>query len=326
MRVFVAGGSGVVGRYLIPELVKRGHEVVATTTTAEKRAMLEELGAKALQLDVLDGEATMRAVAEARPEVVVHQATALSRPASLRRFDAFFAGTNRLRTEGTRNLLAAASAVDASRFVAQSFTGWPNARDGAWVKTEDDALDPDPPAAARGTLAAIRDLEATVTGSSKTRGVVLRYGALYGPKTSLGVGGEVVELVRRRKLPLVGDAAGVWSFLHLADMAHATVAAIEGGGAAGVYNVVDDEPAPTSAWLPYLAQVLGAKPPRRIPRWLARLLIGEQGVAMMTEMRGSANGKAKRELGWHPLYASWREGFLHGLGGEAEEAESRRTA
>jgi nucleoside-diphosphate-sugar epimerase len=325
MNVFIAGGSGVVGRHVIPELVARGHEGVATTTTAGKAATLEAWGARPLQLDILDRDSVIRALAKARPDVVVHQATALAGLLSLRRLDASFARTNRLRTEGTGNLLAAAAAAGAARVVAQSFTGWPNARDGGPVKTEDDPLDPDPPAAARETLAAIRALETAVTERDERAGVVLRYGSLYGPGTSLGAGGELLDLVGRGKLPLVGSGGGVWSFLHVADMASATVGAIE-GDVAGVYNIVDDEPAPVSEWLPYLAKTLGAKPPRRIPVWVARLVIGEQGVAMMTEMRGSSNAKARRDLGWQPSYASWRDGFARGLGAETRESTSRRAA
>ena len=325
MRVLIAGGSGVVGRHLIPALAARGHEVVATTTTAAKAGTLAAWGARPLELDILDRERVLRTVADARPDVVVHQATALAGPLSLRRFDASFAPTNRLRTEGTRNLLAAAAAAGTTRVVAQSFTGWPNAREGGPVKTEADPLDADPPAAARETLAALRTLEDAVIRNRDVDGVVLRYGALYGPGTSLGAGGELLESVRRGKLPLVGGGGGVWSFLHVEDMATATLAGIEGNGA-GVHNVVDDDPAPVSEWLPYLAQVLGAKRPRRVPVWLARLVIGEQGVAMMTEMRGSSNAKAKRELAWQPSYGSWRDGFARGLGLEAEEASSRRAA
>jgi nucleoside-diphosphate-sugar epimerase len=324
MKVFVAGGSGVVGRYLIPELVARGHEVMATTTAAAKTAPLAASGARALQLDILDRNAVVRAVSEARADVIVHQATALSGPLSLRRFDASFATTNRLRTEGTANLLAAAVAAGAARFVAQSFTGWPNARDGGSVKSEADPLDADPPAAARETLAAIRALEDAVTASD-VAGVVLRYGFLYGPGTSIGANGELLDAVRRGKLPLVGDGGGIWSFLHVRDMAGATLAAIE-NRRAGIYNVVDDEPARVSEWLPELAQLLGGKPPRRIPVWVARLVIGEQGVAMMTQMRGSSNAKAKRELGWQPVYASWREGFRHGLGLDTGGSAARRAA
>ncbi len=312
MKVFVAGGSGVVGRHLLPELGARGHEVVATTTTPAKAAVLESAGARPLVLDILDRESVLRAVEETRPDVVVHQATALSGALSLRRFDASFARTNRLRTEGTRNLLAASAAAGVARFLAQSFAGWPNAREGGPVKTEDHRLDPHPPDAARETLAAIRTLEAAVTTGDAPTGVVLRYGTLYGPGTSLGPGGELLELVRRGKVPLVGDGGGVWSFLHVEDAARATVAAVE-SKAAGVFNIVDDAPARVAEWLPYLARVLGAREPRRIPPWLARLLIGEQGVSMMTEVRGSSNDKAKSELGWRPAYRSWRDGFGEGV-------------
>jgi nucleoside-diphosphate-sugar epimerase len=308
MKIFIAGGTGFVGRRLVPELVARGHEVAATTRSVTKAAALEALGAQPVVVDLLDREAAIRAVRDARPEVVVHQATALSGRLSLRRFDASFADTNRLRTRGTDNLLAAAAAAGSRRFVAQSFTGWPNARSGAAVKTEADPLDPDPPAAARETLASLRYLEDAVTSAPGIEGIVLRYGTLYGPGTALGRGGELLELVRRGKLPLVGEAGGVWSFLHVADMEQATAAAIE-STALGIFNVVDDEPAPVSDWLPFVARLLGAKEPRRIPAWLARLVIGEQGVAMMTEMRGSSNEKAKRELGWRLIYPSWREGF-----------------
>jgi 2-alkyl-3-oxoalkanoate reductase len=312
MKVFLAGGSGAIGRRLVPELVARGHDVVATTTTPERAAALEAAGARPLVVDLLDGEAVVRAVEESRPQIVLHQATALARPISLRGFDASFALTNRLRTEGTDNLLAAAVASGAERFLAQSYTGWPNAREGELVKTEADPLDPHPPAAAREALAAIRTLEAAVTGCDGLVGVVLRYGTLYGPGTSVGEGGELIETVRRRRLPLVGDGAGVWSFLHVDDMAGATVAAVEGRGT-GVYNVVDDDPAPVAEWLPHLAEAVGAKPPRRVPTWLARLMIGEHGVAMMTAMRGSSNAKAKRELEWQPVWPTWRDGFVRGL-------------
>ncbi len=322
MKVFLAGGSGVVGSHLIPQLIARGHEVVATTTRPERAAAVEAAGAQAVVVDLLDGEAVAAAVQAAEPEVVVHQATALSGPVSLRRFDAAFALTNRLRTEGLDNLLAAAVAAGAPRFVAQSYTGWPNARSGALVKTEADPLDPNPPAAARESLAAIRKLEAAVTGSDGVAGVVLRYGSFYGPGTGLGEGGEQVELIRRRKLPLVGSAAGVWSFVHIDDAASATVAVIEGRGG-GLYNVVDDDPAPVAEWLPALARALGAKPPRHVPVWLARMLIGEHGIAMMTEMRGSSNEKAKRELGWRPAWPSWRDGFEHGLAPAADDPRAR---
>ena len=317
MKIFIAGGTGVVGRGLIPELVARGHEVVATTRSAAKTAALEALGAEPNVVDFLDRDATIRAVREASPEVVVHQATALSGPLSLRWFDASFAQTNRLRTRGTDNLLAAAAAAGSRRLVAQSFTGWPNARDGATLKTEADPLDADPPAAARESLASIRYLEEAVTSAPGVEGIVLRYGTLYGPGTALAADGELLELVRRAKLPVVGEGGGVWSFVHVTDVARATVAAIE-GTALGAFNVVDDEPAPVAEWLPFLARLVGAREPRRIPAWLARLVIGEQGVAMMTDMRGSSNEKAKRELGWRLTYPSWRQGLSAELAGHPE--------
>ena len=313
MNVFVAGGAGAVGTRLVPRLVEAGHAVVATTRSPAKVRAIEEMGARGVVVDGLDRAAVERAVQDARPEVVIHQLTALSGPVDLRRFDRFFALTNRLRTEGLDHLLAAARAVGARRFLAQSFAGWPYAREGAAVKTEEDRLDPDPPKPQRQTLAAIRYLEDAVTGADDVQGLALRYGGFYGPGNVLGRGGQMVEQVRRRRVPIVGDGAGVWSFLHIEDAAGATVAAV-GAGAPGVYNVVDDEPAPVSEWLPYLAETLGAKPPRRIPVWLARAVAGEAGVSMMTRIRGASNEKAKRELGWRPRWASWREGFRDGLG------------
>ena len=313
MNVFVAGGAGAVGTRLVPRLVEAGHAVVATTRSPAKVRAIEEMGARGVVVDGLDRAAVERAVQDARPEVVIHQLTALSGPVDLRRFDRFFALTNRLRTEGLDHLLAAARAAGARRFLAQSFAGWPYARDGAAVKTEEDRLDPDPPKPQRQTLAAIRYLEDAVTGADDVQGLALRYGSFYGPGNMLGRGGQMVEQVRRRRVPIVGDGAGVWSFLHIEDAASATVAAV-GAGAPGVYNVVDDEPAPVSEWLPYLAETLGAKPPRRIPVWLARAVAGEAGVSMMTRIRGASNEKAKRELGWRPRWASWREGFRDGLG------------
>jgi nucleoside-diphosphate-sugar epimerase len=263
-----------------------------------------------------------RAVAEAEPEAIVHQLTALSGSIDMRHIERDFAETNRLRTEGTDHLLAAGRAIGVRRFVAQSFAGWPFARTGGPVKSEDDPLDPTPPAALRTTIEAIKHLEAAVTGAAWTEGIVLRYGGFYGPGTSLSVKpeGEHVALIRRRKFPVVGDGAGMWSFIHVEDAAAATVAAIE-RGERGIYNVVDDEPAPVSVWLPAAARAFGAKPPRRVPRWLGRIAAGEAATVMMTEARGASNEKAKRELGWSPRYRSWREGFASETPHPARSAE-----
>ena len=305
MRIFIAGGTGVVGRPLVRLLVAAGHQVTATTRTAGKTETLRAAGAEPVVLDGLDGPAIRRAVAAARPDAVVHQMTALSSLRSLRNLDREFALTNRLRVEGTRHLLEAAQAAGVARFVAQSYTGWPNERSGGRVKTEDDPLDTNPPSQSRETLAAIRELESIVTRAS---GIVLRYGSFYGPGTSLGPDGELTAMVRKRRFPIVGSGAGVWSFLHVDDAARATQHAIE-GTATGLFNVVDDEPAEVSLWLPALAAALGAKPPRHLPAWLGRLVLGEVGAAMMTKGRGSSNARARRVLGWQPRFASWRDGF-----------------
>jgi 2-alkyl-3-oxoalkanoate reductase len=312
MRVFIAGGTGAVGKRLVPLLAAAGHEVQATTRSAAKVAQVRRLGAEPVVLDILDREAVEAAVAAARPEVIAHQATALSDMSDLRRFAEEFAATDRLRVEGTDNLLAAAVASGVRRVVAQSFAGWPYARVGGPVKTEDDPLDPHPPEAARDALAAIRHVESRVTGAEGLEGVALRYGGFYGPGTGLSEGGVHLEAVRKRKFPVVGGGTGIWSFVHIDDVATATKAAIE-GEAAGLFNVVDDEPAPVSEWLPYLAAAIGAKPPRHVPAWVGRLAVGELGVAMMTSARGASNEKAKRELGWSLRYPSWRLGFETGL-------------
>jgi 2-alkyl-3-oxoalkanoate reductase len=305
MKIFLAGATGALGRQLVPLLVSSGHDVVGTTRSPDKAGGLRALGAEPVVLDVLDEDAVLEVVLRAGPEVVVHQATALaSMGGDLRKFDEEFAATNQLRTEGTDHLLAAARAAGARRFVAQSFAAWrlPG------VKTEDDALDPGVPAAFRRTLAAIRHVEEAVTGAEDVEGVVLRYGGFYGPGTSLDVDGAHVEAVRRRKFPVVGNGTGVWSFIHIWDAATATLAAIE-SGPPGIYNVVDDDPAPVSEWLPALAEAVGAPPPRHVPAWLGRLAGGEPTVVLMTQVLGASNAKAKRELGWKPRYASWREGF-----------------
>jgi 2-alkyl-3-oxoalkanoate reductase len=307
MRVFVAGGTGALGRRLVPQLVARGHEVTATTRSAGKVGELQALGARPVVVDGLDGVAVGQAVAEARPDAIVHQMTALAAASDLRHFDRWFATTNELRTTGTRHLLAAAQASGVEKVVAQSYIGWNNARTGGPVKTEEDPLDPEPAEAQRESAAAIRFLEQAVAEAPLT-GIVLRYGNFYGP----GASESMAELVRARRMPIVGAGTGVWSFIHLDDAATATVAAVE-QGEAGVYNVVDDEPAPVAQWLPHLAEAVGAKPPPRLPVWLARLAAGEVVVRWMTEGRGASNEKAKRELDWKPGWTSWRDGFRDGL-------------
>jgi nucleoside-diphosphate-sugar epimerase len=314
MKVFVAGAAGALGKQLIPRLVANGHDVAGMTRSESKRDLIRELGGRPVIADVLDPEAVGAAVSAAEPDVIVHQATALAGSLDLRHFDRDFAMTNRLRTEGTDHLLSAGRAVGVKRFVAQSYAGWPFAREGGSVKTEDDPLDPKPAKPFRATLEAIEHLEAAVVGADWTEGIVLRYGGFYGPGTSLTTkgAGDHLDAIRKRKFPVVGNGAGVWSFIHIEDAATATVAAIE-HGQRGVYNVVDDEPAPVSVWLPALAETVGAKPPMRVPRWIGRLLAGEAAAVMMTEIRGASNAKAKRELGWNLRFPSWRQGFAHGL-------------
>ncbi len=313
MKVFLAGATGVIGRRLVPLLTRAGHNVFGMARSPGAVMGLRAAGAVPLTADALDRQAVTAAVARAAPDVVVHQLTAIPPRLDIRHFDRDFALTNRLRKEGTDHLLAAARAAGAQRFVAQSFAGWPYARSGGPVKSEEDPLDPDPPPRLRATLEAIRHLESAVAGSETPVGLVLRYGAFYGPGTSISRGGSLVEEISRRRVPIVGDGGGIWSFLHIDDAAQATLAAIE-RGPAGIYNIVDDEPAPVSAWLPALASAVGAKPPRRIPAWVARFAIGRHGVVMLTEARGASNQKAKRELGWTPRWQSWRDGFRRGLG------------
>jgi nucleoside-diphosphate-sugar epimerase len=309
MKVLVAGATGALGKQLVPRLVANGHEVVGITRSDSKLDALRDLGATGIVADVLDPAQVARAVAQAEPEVIIHQLTALNRPFDMRHLDRTFAMTNRLRTEATDHLLAAGRAVGTRRFVAQSFAGWPFARIGGLVKTEDDPLDPSPPDAMRETLDAIRHLEDAVTGADWLEGLALRYGGFYGPGTSLSPdGGAQVEMIRGRKFPVVGDGGGVWSFIHIEDAAEATVAAVT-RGRPGVYNIVDDDPAPVAQWLPAAASAIGAPPPRHVPRWLGRIVAGEAATVMMTEVRGASNEKAKRELGWRPRHASWREGF-----------------
>jgi nucleoside-diphosphate-sugar epimerase len=308
MKVLVAGATGAMGKQLVPRLIANRHDVVGMTRTPSKQDSLRALGARPIVADALDADQVARAVADAEPDVIVHQLTALSGALDLRHFDRSFALTNRLRTEGTDHLLAAGRAIGLQRFVAQSYAGWPAVRAGGPVKTEDDPFDPTPPRPMRAALDALRHLESAVVGADWTEGVVLRYGGFYGPGTSFSTHGESVEMIRKRKFPIVGDGTGVWSFIHIEDAADATVAAVERGHR-GVYNIVDDEPAPVAEWLPAAAAAVGAKPPRRVPRWVGRALAGEAVTVMMTEVRGASNAKARTSLGWQPRHASWRAGF-----------------
>jgi nucleoside-diphosphate-sugar epimerase len=309
MRVFVAGGTGVVGRRLVPQLVARGHEVTATTTNEAKLGLLAELGARGVVMDGLDAVSVGEAVATAAPDVIVNEMTAISATHAgkpdIRHFDRWFAPTVRLRTEGTDHLVAAAEATGVPHVVSQSYADWNGQREGGWVKTEDDPLDLLEGTPAEPAMKALIHLEQAVLGYG---GAVLRYGGLYGP----GATDDQVELVRKRQFPLVAGGSGYASWVHLDDAASATVLAVE-QKASGVFNIVDDEPAPASEWLPYLAESAGAKPPRRVPAWLARLFAGNLAVTMMTEGRGFTNAKAKRELGWQLRYPTWREGFREGL-------------
>ena len=320
MKVFVAGATGAIGTQLVPHLVARGHEVVGMTRSASKQELVRSLGARPVVADALDPDAVAQAVASAEPEVIVHQLTALSGKMSMR--DARHPGrssmvlmTNRLRTEGTDNLLAAGRAVGARRFVSQSFGAFRFAPTGGPVQTEIDPVDPNPPAEMRPGVVGLLRMEEAVTTIEWGEGLALRYGGFYGPGTSMSLDPNAVMAgpIRKRQFPIIGDGGGVWSHLHIEDAAAATVIAVE-RGESGVYNIVDDEPAPVREWLPVLASALGAKPPRRIPRWLARIAAGETATIMMTEVKGASNAKAKRELGWEPRYASWRQGFAQGLG------------
>src|SRR5919197_3996740 len=301
MRVFVAGASGALGSRLVPQLIDAGHDVIGTHNSPASAELLWTRGAKPVMLDLLDARAVRKAVLENEPEAIVHQATALANATWGRNFDKVFAGTNELRTKGTDALLAAAREAGVRRFVAQSFASYRSAREGGPVKTENDPLDPTPPANARQSFAAMAYLEQAVT---EFGGIVLRYGVFYGAAND-----GLIEPVRKRQYPLVGDGDGITSWIHLEDAAAATVLALDHDGPA-IYNIVDDEPAPAREWLPVFAQALGAKPPRRFPVWLARMFAGEAAVVMGTEARGASNAKAKRELGWTPRYASWREGFF----------------
>jgi nucleoside-diphosphate-sugar epimerase len=315
MRVFVAGATGSVGKRLVPLLVANGYEVVGSTRSTEKERWLRDVGATPVLVDGLDRTAIMQAVMRAEPEIVVHELSGLVGAKNFKKFDDEFALTNRLRTEGTDHLLEAARTAGARRFIAQSYGNWNYARTGNALKSETDPFDPTPPANQRKTLEGIVYIEQAVTRATDIEGIALRHANHYGPDTGFALdGGDLVELVRKRQLPVIGDGAGVWSFIHVDDLAHATLAAIENGTPGGIYNIVDDEPLPAAEWIPALAEAVGAKPPRRVPVWLGKLAAGEVGVSMMTKIRGTSNEKAKRELGWKPHYRSVREGFRTGLG------------
>lgn len=313
MRILLAGASGALGHTLTPALVAAGHEVFGTTRSSHT-AQITEAGATPLQMDGLDRDSVMAAVEEAKPDVIIHELTALSAGIDPKHFDTSFATTNQLRTQGTDHLLEAARTFRVGRVLAQSFTGFTNPRTGPGLADEASGYDPDPAPEARQTLAAIRHVDETVGGATDLDGVVLRYGGFYGPGTGIAKDehGDLLEMVRRRRLPVIGSGAGVWSFIHVADAATATVAALE-AGSPGIYNVVDDEPVPVADWLPALAKAIGAPAPRHLPLWVARAMIGAHGVNLMTTIRGSSNAKAKRELGWTPAYPSYRVGFATGL-------------
>jgi 2-alkyl-3-oxoalkanoate reductase len=319
MRVFVAGATGAIGRYLIPRLVAGGHDVIATTRNPDKKAALRALGAAPVVVDGLDAQAVGEAVARAEADAIVHQMTALSGKGDLRHFDRWFSVTNALRTMGTENLVSAAQAADVSRFVAQSYTGWTNDRTGGWIKTENDPLDPNPLKEQSESLAAIRSQERMVT-EAPLEGIALRYANFYGP----GGSEQLIELIRKRQFPIIDDGQGVWSWIHLDDAAAATVAALE-RGRRGIYNIADDEPARVADWLPYFAEVVGAKPPLRVPKSVARVVAGRVAVRWMTEGRGVWNEKAKRQLDWEPVWRSWRDGFRYALT-EESVAEMRASS
>ncbi len=315
MRILLAGATGAIGHNLTPALVEAGHTVVGTTRTQSHFGAITAAGASPIVMDGLDRDSVFAAVEEAKPDVVIHELTSLKGGMNPKHFDRDFAMTNRLRTEATDHLLAASREHGVTRFIAQSYAGWPAPRTGPAISDETAGYDPHVAPEARESLAAIRHVEEAVLAATDLDAMALRYGGLYGPGTGVARGeeGEMLEMVRQRKFPIVGKGdGGLWSFVHALDAATATVAALD-RGAPGIYNIVDDEPAPASEWLPVLSRVLGAKPPRHVPTWLARPLIGEHGVNMMTTARGASNAKAKRELGWRLRYPSWRVGFVEGL-------------
>jgi nucleoside-diphosphate-sugar epimerase len=312
MRVFVAGGTGALGQYLLPQLLAAGHQVTAMTRSAGKVEAVRAAGVEPVVADALDRDSVVAAVRRAEPEVVIHQLTSLAQLKNFRQFDKEFALTNRLRTEAIDNLLAGAEQAGARRFIAQSFGNWNYERTGGRIKTEEDRLDPNPPANQRKSLAAIAYLEKQVAAAN-LEGLALRYGDFYGPGSSMTATGDIAQLVRKRRFPIVGDGAGVWSFIHLEDAAAATVAAVE-RGSPGIYNISDDEPVEVGAWLPAFAATIGAPAPRHIPTWLGRAMAGEVVVSVMTQIRGTSNAKAKAAFDWKPRYATYREGFANSLG------------
>ena len=324
MKIFVAGATGAVGKRLIPLLVEAGHRVTGTTRQPDKMMSIRSAGATPALLNALVADEVLKAVRQAKPDVIIHQLTAIPEHFNLRRFDQEFAATNRLRTEGTDHLLAAGRAAGCRVFIAQSYSGWPYAPVGGWVKTEEDPLISSPQPAFRESLKAIVHLESMVLAEKGMRAFVLRYGSFYGPGTSLGPGGSVLEDVRKRRVPIVGGGTAYWSFVHIDDAASATLAAVE-ANTPGLYNIADDEPAPVSEWLPFLAKTLGARPPRHIPAWLGRMAIGPHGVAMMTAARGASNQKAKSLLPWKLKWPSWRKGFKDGLEDRAQQPSHGTT-
>ncbi|TDW75686.1 NAD-dependent epimerase/dehydratase family protein [Kribbella pratensis] len=312
MKVLVAGATGGLGRSLVPQLIAAGHEVTGMTRSESGASSVRSFGADVVLADGLDAAAVRTAVEKVRPEVVVHQMTALKGGIDFKHFDDSFAMTNRLRTEGTDNLLAASQAAGVRRFVVQSYAGWNLQHGGSATKTEADPLDPNPVPAQQQTMAAIKHLESAVLNADGIEGVALRYGSFYGPTGDIGKGGSMVEMIQKRRLPLIGDGTGIWSFIHYDDAASATVKAVE-SDVTGVFQIADDDPAQAAVWLPEFARILGAKPPRHVPAWIGRLAVGDVGVAAFTEIRGADNTLAKQTFGWQPGYASWREGFRKGL-------------
>ncbi len=308
MKVFIAGATGAVGRPLVSALIRAGHSVVGLTRSSARAELIRRMGAEPIVADGLDESAVAAVLGSTRPDAVIHEMTDLAGATDLRNFERTFAGSNQLRTKGTDILLASARKAGVKRFVAQSYCGWPYARVGDAIKTEADMLDPDPPAQLRATLEAIRHVESVVTGSVPPEGIVLRYGAFYGPGTGM-LDPTMVSQVRNRRVPLIGDGGGWWSFIHVEDAAEATVKALERGRPGSIYNIVDDDPAPVSEWLPALADAVGGGRPFHLPAWIARIFAGEHLVVMMTQVRAGSNRKAKAELDWRPAHASWREGF-----------------